>query len=339
MKTSAILFCVTLLAALLTVSREALAQVTPPEPYKVMPLGDSITTTDYRYYMYNSLVAAGGVHNVHFDFIGSEYGGNASGTWDKDHEGHGGYTTDQLLTGRESGADGIKEQADAGTFVAPDVVCLLTGTNDIGYDWGKMVRDQNDGIVDPDAGETIPLYAVHETINDIRNVVGFLREQNPNVRIALSTGIPSTEERRHYAPGTLEALKDEIVKLVEGTYVVPEDLDPAPSYAIGNTGAWKPAPERLDPSEFVSGGISTEASPVVLVDHWTGFDTDTMLIDDGIHPNPAGEVLIGERFATAIEPWVVPEPATGLYLGAAGAAGLARKRRRKKARNNKHTQE
>ncbi len=308
------------LLALCLVTGMAAAQV----PTKIMPLGDSITEGDYRFYMYNSLVAKGFAHGSDFDFIGSENGGTAAGTWDKDHEGHGGFTTDQLITGRGNPpGGGLSQELAAGTFVVPDVVCLLTGTNDIGYDWGKMYRVNNNGIVDP--GESIPEYALHETIDNIRDVVGWLRARNPNVKIALSTGIPSLEERRHYAPATLEALKDEIVKLVDGTYEVPADL--AGPFKEGQTGAWPPIPDRPDPSEFIDGGISTEDSPVILVDHWTGFDAGNMLIPDGVHPNDAGNVYIGQQFADAIEPWVVPEPASMSLLATGGLALLLRRRR------------
>ncbi len=290
----------------------ALTAATGAQPIKLMPLGDSITTTDYRYHMHQGLVDSGLVSGIAFDFIGSQTGGSMPGVWDKDHEGHGGFTTDQLLNGRDAG--GLKDYFDAGQFVAPDVVCLLTGTNDIGYDWGRMVRISNNGLVDP--GESVPEYAVHETINDIRTLIGWLRDRNPNVKIALSTGIPSTEERRLYAPGTLEALKDEIVALVDGSYQVPVGLAPAPAYAIGNSGSnWGTPPVRVDPSQFVSVGISTAQSPVILVDHWTDFDAGTMLGGDQIHPTAVGQQFIGERFATAIEPWVVPEPmSAGLLL-------------------------
>ncbi len=292
---------------------------------RVLILGDSISeTATYRHSLFTKLTEAGAVHQTDFDFVGArnsylEDGGSIN--WDHDFEGHGGFTTDQLITGRggESSAQntGMATAISQGKWAyfnnAPDVVCLLTGTNDIGFDWGVMAKEQGVGV---------PEYAVHETIHDIRNVVAFLRGQNPNVKIALSTGIPTTSDRRYLEPGTIVALKDEIIKLVNGTYEVPADLAPAPDWAVGKTGAWGPAPERLDPSEFISGGIATADSPVILVDTWTGFDAETMT-GDGTHPNADGGDLIGTRFSGAlIEQQWVPEPITMTYLGL-GAAGLA----------------
>jgi lysophospholipase L1-like esterase len=316
---------------------------------RILILGDSISESgDYRRSLFDALTDAGAAHGSDFDFVGARNSYQehvddpalfTDSSWDHDHEAHGGLTTEQLLIGRwgENNANntGMVTARANGKWAyannAADIACIVTGTNDIGYDWGKMVRDADDGVVT--AGESVPLYAVHETIHDIRNVVAFLREQNPNVRIALSTGIPTTEERRHYAPGTLEALKDEIIKLVAGTYVVPENLDPAPSWAQGNSGIDNYHPTRPAPSTFIDGGIATPDSPVALVDLWTGFDPATMTSDDiQLHPNAAGGELMGSRFADALlgERWVVPEPTTMMYVGL-GAAGLAGRRRKKKA--------
>ncbi len=292
---------------------------------RVLILGDSISETDtYRRSLFDKLTGAGAAHGTDFDFVGArnsylENGGSTA--WDHDFEGHGGFTTDQLITGR--GGEGSAQNTGMATAIsqgkwsyfsnAPDVVCLLTGTNDIGFDWGMMAKDRGVGV---------PEYAVHETIHDIRNVVAFLRGQNPDVKIALATGIPTTSDRRYREPGTIVALKDEIIKLVNGTYAVPEDLDSAPDWAIGNSGAWDPVPVRPDPSAFISGGIATADSPVILVDTWTGFDAETMT-GDGIHPNAAGGDLMAGRFSEALiaQQWV-PEPITMTYLGL-GAAGLA----------------
>ncbi len=274
------------------------------KPTSVMILGDSITETQYRRHLYECLQADGLVGGSDFAFVGSRNCHREAGlpqpAWQADHEGHGGFHTEQLLLGRwgqntpnDIGLVRARRNGLWAGFGVPDVVCLLTGTNDIGYDWGLKMKS---------AGTlSVPLYALHETIHDIRLVVAWLREQNPRVRIALSTGIPSTQERRNYPPATLEALKDEIVKLVRGTYVAPDPgcIPIPPGYAHTDNGLL-----RTDPARFVSGGISTPDSPVVLVDHWTGFETDTMLAGDEIHPSQSGEVFIGERFARSIAPWL-----------------------------------
>jgi lysophospholipase L1-like esterase len=48
-------------------------------------------------------------------------------------------------------------------------------------------------------------------------------------------------------------------------------------------------------------GLSTAASPIVVVDQWTGFDdvTDT---GDGVHPNNAGSVKMADKWYAALAP-------------------------------------
>jgi len=88
---------------------------------RIMPLGDSITagvgssTNDgWRYPLQQRLRAA----NVGFDFVGSQRTGSNG---DRDHEGHGGWTIDQLA----ARADGWL------TSYQPQVVLLHAGTNNI----------------------------------------------------------------------------------------------------------------------------------------------------------------------------------------------------------------
>jgi lysophospholipase L1-like esterase len=108
----------------------------------IMPLGDSITRGDgtgsdpfasgdeygYRYYLYNSLVAAG----YYFDFVGSEQGGGLDGLiFDYDHEGHPGYRADWI-------ANRIDNYLNRRH---PDVVLLHIGTNDIAQGQGDSPED------------------------------------------------------------------------------------------------------------------------------------------------------------------------------------------------------
>ncbi|MEU8819441.1 cellulose binding domain-containing protein [Actinoplanes sp. NPDC048796] len=46
-------------------------------------------------------------------------------------------------------------------------------------------------------------------------------------------------------------------------------------------------------------GLSTAASPITVVDQWTGFDTATDTYD-GVHPNDAGNVKIADRWYPAV---------------------------------------
>ncbi|MEU4688196.1 SGNH/GDSL hydrolase family protein [Actinoplanes sp. NPDC023714] len=89
---------------------------------RIMPFGDSITVgtgspgrNGYRIELQSRLAEAG----LAFDFVGSQTTGTSRG--DADHEGHGGWTIDQLAV-------------DADVWVAaakPDVVLLHAGTNDV----------------------------------------------------------------------------------------------------------------------------------------------------------------------------------------------------------------
>lgn len=97
----------------------------------IMPLGDSITrgfgtgaqptmpnfNYGYRWPLYNSLTGA----NYDFDFVGSRADGGSSGLPDVNHEGHGGFTADEIESGLNTwlGAN------------PPDVILLHVGTNDL----------------------------------------------------------------------------------------------------------------------------------------------------------------------------------------------------------------
>ncbi|MCZ6594559.1 MAG: GDSL-type esterase/lipase family protein, partial [Bacteroidetes bacterium] len=125
---------------------------------RMMPLGDSITkgvgsshNGGYRLHLYTLLTNQG----VVFDFVGEENSG--SGLPDRDHEGHGGWRTNQII-------DNI------GTFFSnnlPEAVFLHIGTNDISD--GKSAEKVFDSII--------------TLISAIYNLY-------PDVKIYLSTLIP-----------------------------------------------------------------------------------------------------------------------------------------------------
>lgn len=48
---------------------------------------------------------------------------------------------------------------------------------------------------------------------------------------------------------------------------------------------------------------STESSPVIVVDHFSGFDPDRHTYD-GVHPNAEGEKRMAERWFAALAPWL-----------------------------------
>ena len=104
---------------------------------RIMPLGDSITkgsnsgaTPDdedhfvaYRKALWDKLIAAG--YDV--GFVGSQTAGGAVSDFDPNHEGHGGWTADEIVNG-----NGITEEGKLGEWLAdyqPDIVLLHIGTN------------------------------------------------------------------------------------------------------------------------------------------------------------------------------------------------------------------
>lgn len=131
---------------------------------KVMALGDSITqgyqdAQSYRSYLWQSLVNAGLDAGV--DFVGSQIraanGDPATFNYDQNHEGHTGWTADQIAANAQGWASQFQ----------PDIVMLHIGTND-------LIRGQS----------------VDSTISDIQNIINNLRSAAPNVKILLAQIIP-----------------------------------------------------------------------------------------------------------------------------------------------------
>jgi len=101
------------------------------EPIRIMPLGDSITVgyiagtssdylVGYRQKLYRDLIDL----NYNIDFVGTAASGQAAEpVFDIDHEGHSGWTDDEILNGLVS-----QNWLD---ISQPDVVLLHIGTNDI----------------------------------------------------------------------------------------------------------------------------------------------------------------------------------------------------------------
>jgi len=134
---------------------------------KIMPLGDSITEAfsphdSYRYWLWNALKSDG----YKVDFVGSMHGvfdGPPKDTnFDQDHEGHVGWTADQVLAHLTDWAKTYK----------PDVVLLHLGTNDM------MLRQSVSG-----------------TVNELSKVIDTLRVANPRVAILFSKLIPNVENQ------------------------------------------------------------------------------------------------------------------------------------------------
>lgn len=129
---------------------------------RILPLGDSITAANfnYRFALDGRLRTAG----FAFDFVGSENiePRDPPGDWDRDHEGHRGFTTAQL----NAALQGFLQNYTA------DWVLLHIGTND-------MIRivALNDG-------------SVTQSLGELEQIVQKLRAHNPNIRIFLAQILP-----------------------------------------------------------------------------------------------------------------------------------------------------
>ncbi|WP_187261077.1 SGNH/GDSL hydrolase family protein [Pontibacter beigongshangensis] len=225
---------------------------------KIMPLGNSLTQADkdhlsYRYHLWKKLLDAG----AEIDFIGSQqdnYSGNP--TWpaykgknfDRNHEGHWGWTTQHILHGTSNG----EETGNLTEWLSkhkPDIVLMHLGSNDM---------FKNAGIP--------------ETTDRLQEIVGKLRQANPDVVILMAQLFPAHPD----AAGQQESrniplLNAEISKLAKE--------------------------------------LHTGKSPVVLVDQHFGIDPEKdKHTYDGIHPNEVGEEKMAQRWFDALQPFLNGNP-------------------------------
>ena len=107
---------------------------------KIMPLGASITKgsssgvideefqVSYRKALYDKLKAAGYVVNNDI-FVGSLISGESVANFDPDHEGHPGWRTDEIVTGRTASMEG--NLAEWLMTAKPNIILLHIGTNEL----------------------------------------------------------------------------------------------------------------------------------------------------------------------------------------------------------------
>lgn len=157
---------------------------TPPPAVvaKVMPLGDSITASSvglpsYRYFLWHLAVNNGYRINFVGSLRGVLRGPPANADFDMDHEGHGGFSADQLLPG-------INQWA---TAASPDIVLLHIGHNDLHE-----------------------FHSVQSTVDNIGSIIDRLRTVNPNIRILVAQLIASSDPRHKDIP----ALNAQLTALV-----------------------------------------------------------------------------------------------------------------------------
>lgn len=140
-----------------------LAANTTPAQVRILPLGDSVTSSfaphnSYRFYLDHYLRAAG----INFDFVGNQSGvadgSPANEDFDQDYSGGPGWTTDTAI-----GALGGLIATD------PDIVLLDLGANDIGAIDRKTTK------------------------RNIRAIIDGFRSVNSHVIILLAQPTPSTD--------------------------------------------------------------------------------------------------------------------------------------------------
>jgi len=244
------------------------ASTSSGSPVKIMPFGDSITSSvsattihtiavpaqaSYRYWLDHSLHTA----LVSFVFTGTQtdnYGGPPKyPDFDHHHEGYSGKTTLDFLTAANSFyIDKILSSKSAGTTIPniPDIVLLHLGTNDLAQG-----------------------YSVAEITSHLGTLIDHFRTYNKNVIILLAQIIPC-------ATATI--------------YPVPYKSQPW----CANVPSLNAAIPALVAQKY------TLFSPVVVVDQYTGFNaTPGFDSYDGVHPNQSGEQKMAAKWLAAIEQW------------------------------------
>jgi len=147
---------------------------------RILPLGDSITQANmmhhsYRYYLWVMLTDA----DIDFDFVGSmnrNNGGNPrwpprdSRSFDSDHEGHWGWSTDQILYGLPDKRD--ERLSEWLKTYTPDIALIHLGTNDV-----------------------LQSESAFSTTNELREIIKTLRKDNQQVIVLLAKLIPVLDAR------------------------------------------------------------------------------------------------------------------------------------------------
>jgi Leucine-rich repeat (LRR) protein len=174
-----------------TVSLNLNNKVQNNQPVRIMPLGNSVTQSNYahysyRYFLWKKLVAA----HVNFDFVGtlnSNRDGNPEWpeymglSFDRDHEGHWGFRTDEILA----------ELPEWTSYYFPDIVLLHIGSNDC-----------LQGI------------SIESTVLEIKQIIAELRNKNSSATILLAKLIPfidtSVNNRINALNANINHIADEV---------------------------------------------------------------------------------------------------------------------------------
>ena len=267
------------------------AGVLGPSTPKIWPLGDSITfgasaqpaPGGYRTSLDQMLTRAG----VNHQFVGS-WTANSSPTLDLEnenhHDGHGGYRVDQIrrdLDGNAHGSSDIGGYWLAGrkggtTALAPDVVLIHLGTNDILQRWDPRRFPTRDGRADLSSPRQRATFVADLTAR-LADLLTRIHALRPSCLLVVSTIVPIdiasvADTTSAYA----ESVRRLVVRLSAGR--VPVTLADAYSAFVSTA----PPGSRVAPG---------------------------LLSNDGIHPTPAGYALLARVFATVLEGRTLPVPA------------------------------
>jgi lysophospholipase L1-like esterase len=207
----------------------------------LMPLGDSITQADgnhvsYRYWLWEALQDT----DYDVDFVGSlqNHAYNTVATYrddnfDRDHEGHWAWEANRVRDELPTWLEGY----------TPGVVLMHLGTND--------------------ANRSHPTTGPGGTIGELEDIVGILREDNPEVVILMAQLIPLNAPSTDGAHDRIDELNAAIAALVPT--------------------------------------INQPDSPVIFVDQSTGYDA-SILNYDRFHPNEQGEQRMADVWLEALLP-------------------------------------
>jgi lysophospholipase L1-like esterase len=224
-------------------------QARAESPMRILCLGDSITQgvsghTSYRYPLWQKLVDA----NWNFDLVGqmnnpwsgpTTYPAYKGFPFDTNHEGHYGWTVNQILNG------GVNDGGTYGTGTGKlstwltgytaDVALVHLGTNDVGI-W------HNDSVAN--------------TIGYLSQVIDTLRADNSAITIFLATVLPNANTTWNTA---INALNAQIPNLAAA-----KSTSLSKIYLVDQNTGVNPATDLYD------GTHPNAAEEIVMADRWFG---------------------------------------------------------------------
>lgn len=172
----------------------------------VLCLGDSVTecrgdSGTWRHGLWRELVLAG----YRFDFIGTQGRGDCPRSvtpdvngldFDTDHEGHGGWTTEDILHGKRDAPEERLEQWLK--KYTPDTVLIHLGGNDV-----KEARSKPWAV----------LGLVERAQENLKAIIRLIQSDNPNATIYLALHIKANGDQIPFANGALAVFNSGLPKI------------------------------------------------------------------------------------------------------------------------------